>query len=722
MSMSASQQQEASPGALENVLVVELGARIGAAVCGSLLAQLGARVIAIEIASGLPGFDKSGHRGQLCPGKFSIAPDLEDEDERRMLRKMIARSDILLMSGDIDLPAIRALVPERSARQVFCNVTAFGNRGPLSGEACSDAEVQALVGIMHTTGNNNGPPVPIPLPVLEYLTGMHAVGAVLAAFGAVQRGCPGQSVDMALYDTGFAAMSSFLTRNLADGDKVPTERIGNRHSLSAPWNVYRAADGWLQLCTGSDLQWRRFCALMGRLDLADDPRFKTSAARVANIDAADAIVGAWTQRHSIEECVAALNTANIPSGPIAVIDSYPREANLAHRGMVRDTQYETQTFYLPGSPFKMSRSPGRAMTNIPSKDGDRGTLEGLLADSRGNSGGLATEAALPLAGLRVIEIGHYTTAPVGARYLAGLGADVIKIEPPEGEASRAWPPIRNGQSLFYTLSNSDKRCITLDLTTAEGKASLRSLLETADVLIENLKPGTLTKRGFSPEVLQASNPRLVYCAISGFGADSLYAGRPAFDTVVQAMSGLMDLIKTGDTPLKTGISIADLMGASMSVAAILAALIFRGRTGLGQSIDLSMQDILSWSTQLAWNAGAKGSASWRVIPCSDGYALVDQASRDDTRLDRSAVVARHISAGGRAAAIKTPYEALTAEQTRERQLWCELRDARGTWPAFAVPLGLLGTPCEVKRPAPPLGSHNEEIVTSLRHRDRELAG
>ena len=699
--MPASHQQQETPAALEGVIVAELGARIGASVCASLLAQLGAKVIAIEVPSDPPDFDKSGHRNQLCAGKLSFAPDLQREADRTLLRDILSRSDIVLTSSDIDLTEVRKQLPARSARQIFCDITAFGDSGALAGSPWSDTEVQALVGIMHTTGSHDGPPTPITLPVIEYLTGMHAAGAVLCALHAVQQSQPGQHIDMALYDTGFAAMSSFLARNLASKEPVATERIGNRHSLSAPWNVYRASDGWIQICTGSDLQWRRLCALMERLELADDARYGSSAGRVANVEEVDAIVQDWMQKHSVRQCVAALSAANIPGGQIAVIDGYPREANLAHRNMVINSLPEQEgpgpAFYLPGSPLKMSISPGLALRRVPAPDADRNSIKALVARSPAAGPIPSVSPAPPLGGLRVIEIGHYTTAPVAARYLASLGADVIKIEPPEGEASRAWPPLRNGQSLFYTLSNSDKRCVTLDLTAAEGQACLRSLLETADVLIENLKPGTLTKRGFSPDQIARINPRLIYCAISGFGSDSLYSGRPAFDTVVQAMSGLMDLIKTGDTPLKTGISIADLMGASMSVVAVLAALVFRNRTGQGQSIDLSMQDILSWSTQIAWNDRMTDNSQWSVVRRTGGFAL---------------------TGSGRAVEINTPAEALLAEQTTARQLWFELSDFRGTWPALATPLRLSGTPCTVKGVAPQLGAHNQEIVDAYRDRGR----
>lgn len=171
---------------------------------------------------------------------------------------------------------------------------------------------------------------------------------------------------------------------------------------------------------------------------------------------------------------------------------------------------------------------------------------------------------------------------------------MIKIEPREGEPVRGWPPIKDVTGYFFTYTNVGKRSLVLDLERPPDVETLKNLVGRSDVLIENLKPGALAKRGCSSEQLARINPRLIYCAVSGFGADTIYPGRPAFDAVIQAMSGFMDLTRAGDVPVKAGISIADVMGAEIAVVSILAALQARDRTGLGQFIDLSMQDVCAW--------------------------------------------------------------------------------------------------------------------------------
>ncbi|MDO9216298.1 MAG: CoA transferase, partial [Lacisediminimonas sp.] len=335
----------------------------------------------------------------------------------------------------------------------------------------------------------------------------------------------------------------------------------------------------------------------------------------------------------------------------------------------------------------------------------------------------------PLQGLCVLEIGHYTTAPVGARCLAALGARVIKIEPPDGEASRGWAPSQHGQSLFYTVSNSDTSSITIDLTLAEDRQCLRQLIVSADVLIENLKPGTLGKFDLSPAQIAQINPQLVYCAISGFGAASLYARRPAFDTVVQGMGGLMSLITDRGMPLKAGISYADVLGAAMAVVAVLAALEYRARSGQGQFIDLSMQDIVAWSTQCAWNRSQPQQAVGRIVQCMDGEVLMQGSASEGalhgpdgssgTDANSLAARAQHMLRadfvtmfGG--TPVQTPAEVLASARTAERGLCFTIEDERGCWPALAVPMRLLGTPPMVRRPGPALGRDNGAILGPLR--------
>ena len=382
--------------------------------------------------------------------------------------------------------------------------------------------------------------------------------------------------------------------------------------------------------------------------------------------------------------------------------------------------------FVPASPLRMNLTPGMSPDRIPDRDEDREEVVALaqaVPISVSSNSNAPRSEALPLEGLRVLEIGHYTTAPLGARHLANLGANVIKIEPPEGEAVRGWPPAKDGTGYFFAFTNADKRTLVLDLETAEGARILTELITRSDILIENLKPGALAKRGFSTEEIARINPRLIYCAVSGFGTDTIYSGRPAYDTVIQAMSGFMDLTRAGDVPVKSGISSADLLGAEMALVAILAALEARDQIGLGQAIDLSMQDVASWLTMPLWN-GDDTAPRPTVLLASDGFVMVEDdgqvGSQSAITPERASVMTREeltavlCGAGRRAAPVLSAAEMLASEQTRSRGLVFHAKDAGGEeWPLLSSPLRLKGTPPVVRRPMGPLGSDGPQILAEL---------
>jgi len=363
--------------------------------------------------------------------------------------------------------------------------------------------------------------------------------------------------------------------------------------------VFPTTDGWVLICSASDPQWQRLSALIGRPDLGADPRFARVHQRIAGRAELEPAIAAWSRRHTRAECLQAVSDTNIPCGPILTLGDLPDEPNLTHRAMVRAlTAPNGATLRLAGSPFRAGVWNGRVPERIPARDADRVAIEALPERRAAPS----APPRPPLAGLRVIEIGQYTTAPLAARHLLAFGAEVVRVEPPGGEPARAWTPGQDGLSYFFVMVNAGKRAVALDLASAAGQAGLAALLADADVLIENLKPGALARLGFDAPRLAALNPRLIHCAISGFGEETAYPERPAFDAVVQAMSGLMDLTRGDGTPYKAGISAADLGGGQVALLAVLAALLQRDRSGQGQMIDLSMQDAAAWMTQGAWNA------------------------------------------------------------------------------------------------------------------------
>lgn len=197
-----------------------------------------------------------------------------------------------------------------------------------------------------------------------------------------------------------------------------------------------------------------------------------------------------------------------------------------------------------------------------------------------------------LAGVRVIDLSRVLGGPYCGQILADHGADVLKIEPPQGDETRTWgPPFENGVASYYMGLNRNKRGMRLDLTEPAGRDTLLALLEGADVLLENFKTGTLEKWGLGYEALRERFPALVHCRVSGYGADGPLGGLPGYDAAIQAMSGLMSVNgETGSEPLRVGLPVVDMVTGLNAVIGILLALQERQRSGQGQFVEAALYD------------------------------------------------------------------------------------------------------------------------------------
>ena len=257
----------------------------------------------------------------------------------------------------------------------------------------------------------------------------------------------------------------------------------------------------------------------------------------------------------------------------------------------------------------------------------------------------------PLAGLKVVELARILAGPWAGQTLADLGAEVIKVESPAGDDTRAWGPpfIERGEdrtAAYFHSCNRGKASVAVDFRTEAGQARVRELVAEADILIENFKVGGLAKYGLDYASLSELNPRLIYCSITGFGQDGPYAHRAGYDYIIQGMSGLMSITGEPDgQPQRAGVAVTDLFTGLYSVAGILAALHQRERTGKGQHIDMALLDCAVAATaNQAMNYLATGTppgrtgnyhpnlAPYQVFDCADGYIII--ATGNDAQYQR----------------------------------------------------------------------------------------
>ena len=374
----------------------------------------------------------------------------------------------------------------------------------------------------------------------------------------------------------------------------------------------------------------------------------------------------------------------------------------------------------------------------------------------------------PLAGVRVLDLTRVLAGPFAAQMLADLGAEVIKVEPPNGDDTRHFPPMREGVSHYFLSVNRTKRSIVVDLKTPEGVDLVRQLAAKSDVLIENYRPGVMERLGLGYERLAADNPRLIYCAISGFGLTGPLRDRPSFDIVVQALSGALSVNgELGGEPTKLGIPLGDLVGGVYGPIGILAALHERASTGRGRLVDVSLLDgvigMLGYLAQLAFFTGEdpvpQGSqhpnlTPYGVFPAMDGSmviacltdsfwgricdALALDAARADPRFatlqgrkDHRPALTEIINAetalrtmaqlGELFTEHQVPHApvlgiqaALSQPQVREREMVMEVDHAvLGRIPIVGPSIKFPGAPQTPPTAPPTLGQHTDDILGSI---------
>jgi crotonobetainyl-CoA:carnitine CoA-transferase CaiB-like acyl-CoA transferase len=252
------------------------------------------------------------------------------------------------------------------------------------------------------------------------------------------------------------------------------------------------------------------------------------------------------------------------------------------------------------------------------------------------AGHAPTEAALPLSGLRVVALEQAVAAPFCSRQLADMGADVVKVERPDGgDIAREYDGVLGGESAYFAWLNRGKRSIVLDLKRAEEHAICEQLLARADVFVHNLAPQAVERLGFGYDVLAARHPGLIWCGISGYGPDGPYREKKAYDLLVQGESGVVALTGTPEAAAKVGISVADIAAGLYGYSSILAALLQRQRTACGERIDISMLECLTeWVTPpfYVWHGTGRsprraGLRHNMIVPygayaCADGSVML----------------------------------------------------------------------------------------------------
>jgi CoA:oxalate CoA-transferase len=376
----------------------------------------------------------------------------------------------------------------------------------------------------------------------------------------------------------------------------------------------------------------------------------------------------------------------------------------------------------------------------------------------------------PLEGIRVVDLTRFLAGPYCTQELGDYGADIIKIEPREGDGTRnqTLRPDLLGNSYFFAAANRNKRSIALDVRTEAGREIALRLTERADVLVENFRPGVMERLGLGPDLLRARHPRLIYCRVTGFGSTGPYSQRPGFDQVGQGLSGFMSITGQEPTgPTRAGIALADLTCATTACRGILLALLARERTGHGQVVHVSIVDsmvaLLTWSAGMYFETGKPPGVAGNHHPLSSPFGVYQAKDgpfnlaagnermwerlcevlglpelRDDHRFrttnDRVAhraeldpilneVFKTRTSAewvaflnerGVACGPIHNLAEVFADPQIRHQQMLVEMpHPAHGTVKLLGMPVKLSDTPGEFRLPPPLLGEHTDDVLREI---------
>lgn len=377
-----------------------------------------------------------------------------------------------------------------------------------------------------------------------------------------------------------------------------------------------------------------------------------------------------------------------------------------------------------------------------------------------------------IAGLRVIDLSRVLGGPYCTQILADHGADVVKVEPPAGDETRDWgPPFHDDDAAYFLGANRNKRSIGLDLASEGGRTVLMKMLETADVLIENFKPGTLDKWGIGNDVLRARFPKLIHCRISGFGADGPHGGHPGYDAIIQSMVGLMAATGSQDSgPTRIGVALVDMTTGLYAAVGILMALAERAKSGLGQFVEATLYEtglaIMHPHTANFFLHGKPPALTgnehpnlvpYAVFAARDGNIFMGVGNdatfrklckelgkpelgtdprfarnrdrvehRDALRIELEAILKQHdseplclrlLAAGLPAGPVQSIDKALANEHTKHRGDIIE----KDWYKGVASPVRFDRTKASLRRVPPKFSEHADEVLTEFGYSEKEIA-
>lgn len=579
-------------GALDDLRVVDLTRGVAGAFATMILADHGAEVLLVEPTGGHPLRSHPGaavwHRG-----KHSVAIDPQTREGGDWLVRQLEGADVLAVSA-LPLPGTGwdgAALAARYPRLVVLVTPPYldgDGTTPWVGGEESHGLLAAVSGVAYSQASVEDVPVDLVEPHLLYLQGIWAATVVTAALVERQRSGLGQVLTVG----GLHGMAEAATASVVHVPDTP--RVHQPGGPGGPvpfYRPYQCADGkWLFLACLTPNFFMRAFDLLGLLDLFADPRLGGDPVAMLypeNVPwVIERVAGVFATRDR-DSWLRALADAGLPAAALADRDDWLDHPQLAAIGMrVELEDPERGHVVMPGVPLVLADTPGGVRAPAPSR-GDAGSgprwapREGLGGPLTVGAWGARVRRGGPLEGVRVLDLGSIIAGTYACSLLAELGADVIKVEPPSGDGMR-------GLMLGFAGFHKGKRGVVLDLRSPAGHEAFLRLVRTADVVIDNYRPGVLERLGIDYLSLRVVNPTVTSVSVTGFGESGPLGTNPGFDPVLQAMSGMMSAQGGDAEPVFLTIPVNDVASAGMAALGACLALRARERTGSGQRVWTSL--------------------------------------------------------------------------------------------------------------------------------------
>ncbi len=605
---------------LSGFVVVDLSTGIAGAYCTKLLADGGAEVIKVETPEGdplrrwsasgaeIPTGDDGALFSFLSSTKQSVIADPDRDGDLDEVRALLERADAVVWSRGSRLTSNPALTPEAIRRDAphltVTTITPFGLEGPWSDRAATEFTLQAWSGgiIGLGRGSQDRAPVYVGGQIGEWLTGTQAAIATMASRQRAQTDGPGELVDVSMLETIALGLTYYPVTYV---DMVGRPFRSGR-SIVTP-GVERTADGLVGLGVGTGQQWLDFCVMVDHAEWMEDRKL------FANRGHLKPDIAAWMAERTTAEILDLAGDFRIPHAPIGTGATIPVTDHFVARGSIVDDA--RGGFVEPGRPYRFDPPLLRAASAAPSLgQHDDGPGE-PRADALPASAAPEAPSPQPYQGLRVLDLTSFWAGPLCTHVLGMLGAEVLHIEStarPDG--TRLLAGLRFSEPNWWERSgifsglNTNKKSVTLDLTTDRGRELIRRLIATCDVIVENNTPRVLEQLGLGFEEVRAIRPDVVMVRMPGFGLDGPWRDNPAFAFVIEDAAGLTWMTGHADETPISPYCVGDSNAGNHALCALLLALEHRRRTGEGVLVDASMVDAaLNVAAELVVEQSAYGA-------------------------------------------------------------------------------------------------------------------